>query len=311
MRYAVMCALMVAAMMGAVMAVGSGTIGWGAEAPSGNPVDCAAPILDPLDRELLEDLEGRSGLEEPGVPGQPGQSEQPGEAQPPDREPAGPGKRVPGKQYPGERVPREHAPGEHAPGQHVPAGPPPGQPGEQEGLDERLGRELGRAAVSEQQEPLLEIARQMRVVEQRIGEYDSGSATQSMQQQIVADLEHLIAEARKACKQGGPAAGQSQQVASRTPLSQPNPQQPGAQQPGQRPGTTSTPRQGQSEPGAVGPDAAQLRELVKDLWGELPPRAREQMLETFDEAFVPKYRLLIEQYFRRLAEGRRSDGFGP
>jgi hypothetical protein len=49
-------------------------------------------------------------------------------------------------------------------------------------------------------------------------------------------------------------------------------------------------------------DAQQMQGLLKDLWGQLPEKAREQMLQTSPEQFLPKYELMIEQYFKRLAE---------
>ena len=42
--------------------------------------------------------------------------------------------------------------------------------------------------------------------------------------------------------------------------------------------------------------------MVKDLWGHLPERSREQMLQSFSDEFLPKYELEIEQYYRRLSE---------
>ena len=41
---------------------------------------------------------------------------------------------------------------------------------------------------------------------------------------------------------------------------------------------------------------------MKQLWGELPQRDREQMLQLPVEEFLPEYELLIEDYFRRLSE---------
>ncbi len=38
------------------------------------------------------------------------------------------------------------------------------------------------------------------------------------------------------------------------------------------------------------------------LWGQLPPRARQQILQPPVEEFPPKYETQIEDYFRRLAE---------
>jgi hypothetical protein len=47
--------------------------------------------------------------------------------------------------------------------------------------------------------------------------------------------------------------------------------------------------------------------LMKDLWGHLPARTREKMLQSFSDDFLPKYELEIEQYYRRLSE-ERDDG---
>jgi hypothetical protein len=52
---------------------------------------------------------------------------------------------------------------------------------------------------------------------------------------------------------------------------------------------------------------AQMQELLKDLWGHLPERVREQLLQAPTDEFLPKYQLEIEKYFRRLAEEGRQD----
>ena len=46
----------------------------------------------------------------------------------------------------------------------------------------------------------------------------------------------------------------------------------------------------------------EMRAMMKQLWGELPEHARQQMLQSPIEEFPPKYQSLIEAYFRRLAE---------
>ena len=42
--------------------------------------------------------------------------------------------------------------------------------------------------------------------------------------------------------------------------------------------------------------------VIRRLWGQLPEHARGQMLQSPVEEFPPKYEVLIEEYFRRLAE---------
>ena len=41
---------------------------------------------------------------------------------------------------------------------------------------------------------------------------------------------------------------------------------------------------------------------MKDLWGKLPERQREELLQPLSEEFVPEYAADIEEYFRTMAE---------
>src|SRR5205814_6675598 len=56
-------------------------------------------------------------------------------------------------------------------------------------------------------------------------------------------------------------------------------------------------------------DKGAVDEMVKALWGQLPARSREQMLQSFSDEFLPKYELDIEQYYRHLSE--QQDGTQP
>jgi len=49
-------------------------------------------------------------------------------------------------------------------------------------------------------------------------------------------------------------------------------------------------------------ELASARKLVKNLWGKLPNRQREQILQPLREEFLPKYAPAIEAYFRDLAD---------
>jgi hypothetical protein len=130
---------------------------------------------------------------------------------------------------------------------------------------------------------------------------DSNSVQQAgaAQQQVVAQLDELIAELSKQCKGG---------------QCQPSEQPPMANQPSQtKPGKTgdtagkgrtaardSTDRLDSASAKPV--DRGEVGTMVKDLWGHLPDRSREQMMQSFSEEFLPKYELEIEQYYRRLSE---------
>lgn len=175
-----------------------------------------------------------------------------------------------------------------------------GTSGEAGDLRRQLLRELGPAGVPEELNPLLEITRQMRQVEGLIGRTESGPKTQDLQGRIVARLEELIKQARSRC-QGGKPSQASPKVAPRQ----------GTKQPRQKPGTSPAKQaskptpDGKAKPGKTENRQADMSDweaVRKGFWGELPQKAREQMLELPVEEFLPKYKWLIEQYFKRLAE---------
>jgi hypothetical protein len=42
--------------------------------------------------------------------------------------------------------------------------------------------------------------------------------------------------------------------------------------------------------------------LVRAVWGHLPEKMRDEMEQAFGEKELPKYRAMIERYFRTIAE---------
>ena len=148
--------------------------------------------------------------------------------------------------------------------------------------------------------PLLDIGRRMRNVEQRISKLDTSGSTQDMQQRIVEDLVDLIEQLNKQCsnasqcqqpnrKQGGRSGGQGSQS---------------AEQASSKPSRDSTNRLGSTKSDAV--EGQEVQDVVKQIWGHLPPRVRELMRSASVEKFLPKYEQQIEAYYRRLAEEDES-----
>ena len=176
---------------------------------------------------------------------------------------------------------------------------------------EQLRRELGAAAESEEANPLLDIARRMRTVQRLVAGTDSGTQTQQTQTGIVTTLEELIAQAKKKCGQCKPSDKPPQKVSSSKPNSKPGEPKPKPGDPDAKPSRDSKATPGSAT--ARRPDMGQMQSLVKKIWGELPDSTREQMLEPLVEEFLPKYELLIEEYFRRLSaqqeKGRQPRGF--
>lgn len=181
---------------------------------------------------------------------------------------------------------------------------PPGEQGDEparDALDEELLRDLGaEAEASEDPNPLSRAGRRMRQVENLIGRAKSGSDTQKLQNQIVEDLDTMIQLARQQA-QRMQSNQQSQQETKRS-----NARQPGQPQPSQggapqdAPSEDSTERLGQAD--GRRPDMTEMNTLLKQLWGHLPEREREQVLNAQIEQFLPQYELLIEAYFKRLVE---------
>jgi len=164
-------------------------------------------------------------------------------------------------------------------------------------------RELGAAAEKEADNPMLEIAQKMRDVQRWIGLGDSGTTTRQRQREIIVDLNRLIQQARKGAGQRQSGDKQPQTTAPRTSIGQPGPKPgvPDGQKPDDKPVTTSSPRPPGNDK-VRNPDIEQTRNTMKQLWGELPEHARQQMLQLPIEEFPLKYELLIEDYFRRLSE---------
>ncbi len=164
-----------------------------------------------------------------------------------------------------------------------------------------LEQELGQAAVDEAQNPLLGIARSMRLAEGLIDENESGEKTQKIQAEIIADIDTLLKRAQKKCQS---CASQSQSVAQREPTEQPKPSKPKEGNSSPKPATTSNVKPGKTD--GQTPDMAEMIAVIKQVWGELPEKERQQMLQSSIEEFLPKYADMIEQYYKRLAEDRKE-----
>jgi hypothetical protein len=154
----------------------------------------------------------------------------------------------------------------------------------------------GDSAQSNDADPLSQLSRRMREVESLIAQAQSDASIQEKQRTIVADLAKLIEEMRKRQQQQSSSSGKSQQTASRN---QPQPGRPAGSKPGQKPARDSSERLRNDK--ARKPDPAEMDALLKDVWGHLPARERQQMDQYMVEEFLPKYELEIEHYFKALA----------
>lgn len=168
----------------------------------------------------------------------------------------------------------------------------------------------------------LELAiREMRAVEQRIVDGDTGAETRRRQEEIVKHLQALIDLANRPRSQDSQSQSNNQQQNSSTkqsPDQQPDEQpqnKKGQDQQDQQQGTkeknkkdvaNSEERHGPRETESA-EELVRRRELAKEIWGHLPPAMREQMLNVYGDKYLPKYEEVIRRYFEALAEqGRRE-----
>jgi len=146
---------------------------------------------------------------------------------------------------------------------------------------------------AEPQNPLAKIAERMRGVENRIAAHDTSAATQEKQAVIVSDLESLLEAAKKAQQRGKPQGGKgspSGQEGTGT----------GEAIAGPPRDSTNRIERGTKEQ----PETADVKDLLRRIWGHLPEKLRDEMQASVGEQFLPKYERLIEEYYKRLAEER-------
>lgn len=142
------------------------------------------------------------------------------------------------------------------------------------------------------------IARKMDNIERRLELARGGPQTQKMQKDVVLRLEELIKEMENQAK------GSSQGNGGNCPNGG---QQPGGGQQGQPGGNPNTPQQdsiggNNSGPGQVDPKKF---EALAKAWGKLPEKERAKALQNLTQNVPPKYREVIETYYRKLAQSEK------
>lgn len=151
------------------------------------------------------------------------------------------------------------------------------------------GEDIGQ----EKKSPLQELGEKMKHVEERIRGRDTSETTLELQREISDQLAKLIEQAKKQGKQGGNSnAGGQGKPGAESGNESGNPSAAPASESTQRVDRTDTVERG----------SADVKDLIRRVWGHLPDKMREQMQNSIDEQFLPKYETLIEEYYRRLAE---------
>jgi hypothetical protein len=124
------------------------------------------------------------------------------------------------------------------------------------------------------------VAGKMAGVTDELNRKQTGKPVQTEQKGIVKDLDQMIAKLEK-LREG-----------NRTGLKDPYARQ------GMKDSMISR------GPGGIG-DLVNPEESNKD-WAKLSTRERDRILQSMSEGFPPEYRMVLERYYRRLAEEKRS-----
>lgn len=168
-------------------------------------------------------------------------------------------------------------------------------------LDERLLDQLGEdigETKPVKDDWLSRVIRHMKDAEGLLEERSEASRASESQSEALTNLDTMIAELtqRKNQCQGGEC------------------KKPGQPKPGENPKPSGKPGKSPTQTGSNSTNAdadlstelAAAEELVKDLWGKLPERQRQQILQPLSEEFLPKYASEIEAYFRALAQPKST-----
>lgn len=147
---------------------------------------------------------------------------------------------------------------------------------------------------------LLRIGHRMQLAGQSMASDDTSKRTQDIQVEIIDDLSRLIAQTEQQCKSNS-ASRQSVAAGGRQNISHADPAAgPQTLSSSSTPARDSSRRQGEGKTAGVGTDV--MDSFIKKTWGHLPPQLRQSVFNVGREKFLPKYEMLIEQYYRRLAE---------
>jgi len=220
----------------------------------------------------------------------------------------------------GKRPERSPEPGSRKDGRSPVKGtsPPPNRLGREEGEDVGSGKGTGDMTQRRSSASLRELTDKMRQVQTRIDRRDLSSATQTRQREILDELAQLIGELESQQGQSGSrrSGGGKQQRDANSSADPSSSEKPDSEKraerdgPPDRAGKQGTPRASdQNDPDSErtrgadgGPPSDAARNRMKSVWGQLPERVRQQILNLAPDLFLPKYERMIEEYYQRLSE---------
>lgn len=139
------------------------------------------------------------------------------------------------------------------------------------------------------------IEQNMRNVHQRLLRKDLSDDTLVAEQQIVSQLDQIIEKLASQCRQ----ASAQQSAGKPKPKTGGDPDQKSQAKTGSQAARDDKSSTGGSD--SINP-TTEVRQSMGRVWGQLPERFRRQIQNVNRIEFLPQYRKLIEDYYRRLAE---------
>jgi hypothetical protein len=175
--------------------------------------------------------------------------------------------------------------------------------------DDELLRALeAQKAAAEEGDRLERAIDGMRTAQKRIYGADTGADTQQIQERVVGDLEGLLAllKKRQQSGQGGGQQNPNQRNSKnqrQTGRGSPQDADPQSQS---RSDDKSKDSEERSDPArAKAEEEARRAQMIKDVWGHLPPHLRQAIRNALRDNYLPKYDDLVKKYYEALAEKNR------
>ncbi|HJT32646.1 MAG TPA: hypothetical protein VJ783_11450 [Pirellulales bacterium] len=170
------------------------------------------------------------------------------------------------------------------------------------GLEE--GEDISLGGPQAADNPIARLNERMREVQRRIARAQADEKTQRLEREISDELAKLIEQVERQARKSGQASS-SAAGSSRSQAKQPGEGAKPAEQPSDNPARESSDRMRKQKTAKV--DNPEYQDLLKDVWGRLPPHLRQQMEQSANEEFLPKYETEISEYFRALNQrGKRK-----
>ena len=131
-------------------------------------------------------------------------------------------------------------------------------------------------------DPLLYLSYRMGDVAGDLSVLKTGEPVQTQQQEVVSRLDELIKQLEQSSKGGSGSSANPTRPMQRSQI-------------------------------AGGPGGGELHDSKSGAgqWGNLPPRQREQILQSRTEGFPPGYEQILKSYYQRLAQERVTEDPGP